>query len=73
MIDDVQSETPKDDSIDFERRWFVKGLITGVAGLAFTTGVTSSALAKSNRRRGRGRRQPQPQPQTTGRRRRRGH
>lgn len=50
MIDDVQNESPKNDGIDVQRRWFVKGLISGVAGLALATGATSSAFAKKRRK-----------------------
>jgi hypothetical protein len=60
MIDHLPSEMPKDESIDVERRWFVKGLITGVAGLAFTTAAASPAFAKK-RRRGGGNQRPQSQ------------
>jgi hypothetical protein len=54
MTDHVQSEMPKDDSVDVNRRWFVKGLITGAAGLAFTTAATTSAIAKRRRKKGQG-------------------
>jgi len=70
MTDQVPSEMPKNESIDVKRRWFVNGLITGVAGLIFATATTSSALAKRHRKGGRGQ---QPQKQTKGKGRRRRH
>jgi hypothetical protein len=72
MVDDVQSEKP--DSINFQRRWFVKGLISGVTGLALATGATSSAFAKKRRKGGgggAGHGQPKPA-RTPGKRRRHG-
>ena len=54
MIDDVQNDNPKDDGIDSQRRWFVKGLISGITGLALATGATSSAFAKKRRKGGGG-------------------
>jgi hypothetical protein len=54
MSDDVQSEKPRDDSIDIRRRWFVKGLISSVTGLALASGATSSAFAKKRRKGGGG-------------------
>jgi len=50
MNDDVQNENPKNDGIDVQRRWFVKGLISGVTGLALATGATSSAFARKRRK-----------------------
>jgi len=72
MTDQVPSEMPKDESIDVERRWFVKGLITGVTGLAFATAATSSAFARRRRKGGGGHGQ-QGQTQTKGKGHRRHH
>jgi hypothetical protein len=66
MTDHVQTEMPKDESIDVELRWFVKGLLTGATGLVFTTAAASSAFARRRRKKGQGN-GSQPQTSTKGR------
>jgi len=61
MTDYVQSDSPKDDDVNFERRGLVKAFIAGIAGLAFTSAAISPALAAKRRRSGKG------QPQQNGR------
>ena len=61
MTDHMQSESPRDDDVNFGRRDLLKTLIAGVAGLAFTSVVISPAAAAKRRRNGKG------QPQQNGR------